>query len=479
MRLLPALLALLAGCADPVPGDDDDDAASATLVGAPGVDIDEIAIFQGVKRPLVVGRAEVDSSVPLVPGRDALVRVYYDTDADYDGGDVTARLWIGQDLIEVVGPLGSGSSEASLESTINFEVPGDLVDDASWIVQILQDGDTDNPEAVWPAEGRSQLVMDGDVSVLRMVIAPFSYEFDGSGRLPDTSPEQVERIREEFLKIYPVSDVEVTVRDPEPWSNELSPNGDGWIGPGIALLGYRSADGNPDDVYYYGMFNPRETLQQWCFNGCLLGVTLLNDSPPDVGSVQLRLALGVGFAERAADVAAHEMGHAHGRQHAPCGPPGNLPDGIDPNYPYPNGHTGVWGWDIVTGELTDPADNTDIMGYCDRQFVSDYTFEALHRRGQNVNEGWAAPGPELRWEVLSIDGEGGAEFAGSTVRRRGIAGDAVDVTLFAAGGAPTSSPGVYLGWDHLPGGLLFVPSGQLAPVEAEFVLDGRLLRARR
>ncbi len=475
--LIPAFLVLLLGCRVPVDGDDDD--AGPSLVGAPGVTIDEIAMFQGVKRPLVVAGAEVDSDVPLIAGRDALVRVYYSTDGDYDGGDVTARLWLGQDLVEVTTSLGSGSTEADLDSTINFEVPGDYVDDVSWIVQILQSSEVDNPDATWPAEGRAQLELDGDVSVLRIVIAPFAYAFDGSDRLPDTSPEQLERIREEFLKIYPVSDVEITVREAQPWNQELSPNGDGWFGPGLALLGYRSEDGSSDDVYYYGMFNPRETINQWCIAGCLLGVTLLNDSPPDVGSVNLRLALGVGYTERAADVAAHEVGHAHGRQHAPCGPPGNTPDGIDPGYPYPNGHTGVWGWDIVTGELKDPADHTDIMGYCDSQFVSDYTYRALHERGQNVNEGFAAPGPEVTWDVITVDGEGQAEFAATTVRRRGVAGKAVDVTLFAAGGAPTSSPGVFLAYDHLPGGWLMVPRGELAPVGAEFVLDGRLLSARR
>ena len=74
---------------------------------------------------------------------------------------------------------------------------------------------------------------------------------------------------------------------------------------------------------------------------------------------------------------------------------------------------------------------------------------------------------------------GQAEFGTTTTRRRGIAGQHVDVTLFAAGGAPTSSPGVYLRYDHLPGGWLMVPRGQLPPVSAEFVLDGKLLRVER
>ena len=116
-----------------------------------------------------------------------------------------------------------------------------------------------------------------------------------------------------------------------------------------------------------------------------LGVTLLNDEPADIGNPQLRIAIGVGFESRAADVAAHELGHSHGRGHAPCGPGGSLPDGIDPAYPYDDGVIGVHGHDFYEDELLDPSESTDIMGYCDDQWVSDYQYRALHERGQNVN----------------------------------------------------------------------------------------------
>ena len=473
LLLLPVLL-LVFGCTEPL----DEEPA---LVGVPGVTIEAITISQGVDRPLVEDGEVVESEVPLVAGRDALLRVFYSTDGGYNHGDVVGRLSLGEVELEWVGELESSSSEDDLDSTVYFEIDGDLVDDPlSWSVELLQErSDDGSPSARYPAEGAQETEVEGAVNVLRLVIAPFSYEFDGSGRLPDTSPEQVERIRQYFLKLYPVSDVEVTVREPAPWDGELSPDGSGWTGPGLRLLGFRNTDGASEDVYYYGMFNPTETLQQFCITGCLLGVTLLNDSPPDTGSVTLRLALGVGFTEPAPGIAAHEIGHAHGRRHSPCGPAGNIPADIDPEFPYDEGNIGVWGYDIVEGDLHDPDDSTDIMGYCDDQWISDFTYTALHRRGQNVNLTWAAPGPSRTWDVIVIDEQGAGVWAASAERRRGVAGEQVPVTLLGADGSTAAVRGVYAGYDHLPGGWLLVPRGDFEATGAEFVIDGRTGRALR
>ena len=472
--LLLLLPLLLLGCPEPLD--------ELEWVGAPGVTIRSISITQGVERPVMDDGDELDSDVPLIAGRDAMLRAFYNAGTDYDGGEVAARLRLNGQELWWTGTLERASEEDDLDTTINVSIPGDLVEDPlSWSIEVLQERDDDGSnEARWPVEGETETEVEGEINVLRIVIAPFSYEFDGSGRLPDTSPEQVERIRGYFHKLYPVSDVEVTVRDPEPWDNELGSDGSGWTGPGLRLLGMRNADGAGDDVYYYGMFNPTETIQQFCLGGCLLGVTLLNDSPPDTGSVTLRLALGVGFTEEAPGIAAHEIGHAHGRPHTPCGPPGNPPADIDPEYPYPDGNIGIWGYDILEDELWDPDESTDIMGYCDDQWISDYTYRALHDRGQNVNLGWAT-GPLRTWDLLLVDRDGHASWAASLERRGGIAGHPTDATLLADDGSTASARGVFVRFDHLPGGWLLVPRGDFVPAGAAVQVEGLaepLLRGR-
>src|SRR5262245_17278158 len=50
------------------------------LVEAQGVTITEIAVYQGVKRPLMQNGAASTSKTPIVAGRDAFFRVFYTTD---------------------------------------------------------------------------------------------------------------------------------------------------------------------------------------------------------------------------------------------------------------------------------------------------------------------------------------------------------------------------------------------------------------
>jgi hypothetical protein len=66
------------------------------------------------------------------------------------------------------------------------------------------------------------------------------------------------------------------------------------------------------------------------------------------------------------------VGTQLGAHHAPCG----NPSGPDPNYPYANGIIGVYGLDIATLALKPPG-YTDIMGYCNNEWISDYTYEAV------------------------------------------------------------------------------------------------------
>ncbi len=167
--------------------------------------------------------------------------------------------------------------------------------------------------------------VEGKKNTFRLVIVPYQYNADGSGRLPNTSEEQLAVFKHRFMGMYPVSNVEISVHEPVPWNQPISPNGQGWQAVGFDLLGKKNSSGLGADVYFYGMFNPAASLVAYCGGGCLLGVTLLNDDPPDVGNPTLRLALGVGFDNEAPNTCAHEIGHAHGRPHVNCG------FGVDPS----------------------------------------------------------------------------------------------------------------------------------------------------
>jgi hypothetical protein len=83
-------------------------------------------------------------------------------------------------------------------------------------------------------------------------------------------------------------------------------------------------------------------------------------------------ALGWDYMPSGAAVAAHELGHNWGRNHAPCGGP----SGLDNGYPFSDGRIGVYGVNVGSQTLM-PAGTSDIMGYCDPKWIGDYTYKAV------------------------------------------------------------------------------------------------------
>jgi hypothetical protein len=474
VRLVPALLLL--GCSsnsDPsgtVP-------PQPTWVGASGISITQVAIYQGPKRVLMQDGVSQPPGVPLVAGRPAFLRLFHRADGAYDGQQVLARLELGGVTVGegLVGPLQPESIEEDVGTSVGFPISGELVASAlDYKVSLLQERlpEADNPAARWS----ESVAVEGKKNTFRMVIVPYRYDADGSGRLPNTSPEQLEIIKSRFMGMYPVSNVEITVHEPVPWSGILGPQGDGWQQVGFNLLGLKNSEGVGADVYYYGMFNPAANLYAYCGTGCLLGVTLLNNNPPETGQAYLRLALGVGFDNEAPNTCAHEIGHAHGRAHVNCGY-GVAPDSIDPEYPYDPKTIGGFGWDVVNGTLIDPS-YTDIMGYCQKQWISDYNYTKLFTRTQNVNlEYFSAPEGGIRYDIVAFDGLGTPQWLTDVRFERPVAGRKVPVRARARSGAEQELDATFVRYDHLNGGWLFLPAGQA--INVTLVSDGVTLHAER
>ncbi|MBW2455249.1 MAG: hypothetical protein JRI68_12095 [Deltaproteobacteria bacterium] len=472
-------------------------------VGVDGVWIWKVSMYQSVEHvlggPGVVGPP---STVPLVAGRDAIVRVFYDADPAKIGSVVRGRLEIsGYGEVTVDGTLSDLSYDHDMGTTLNFGVPGEAVKEPfEYRASIEHEGDEDddNPLAHHPAQGRESHFVEGPQNTLRVILAPFAYHADGSGRLPDTSPESVEKYRQGLLAMYPVSNVEVSVRAPHDHHNAIGSDGSGWNDVGVALYQFRSQDGTPDDVYYYGIFNPNDTFDQYCQGGCQLGVTLMNDIPPDVGTVALRMAMGVGYPEVTYETVAHELGHSHGRLHAPCGP-GLDPNSIDPAFPYDDGGIGAWGLDSVSLEIKDPtvapgwftttAGPSDMMSYCVNEWVSDYTYTALFHRGKNVNlpdmhgaalDAYrAAPLAQVDHELIAVDGQGHATWQPRVKKQLLGPADSIPVNLRTADGRSLPTRGHYYRYDHLPGGWLFFPTPSEPVQRVEVTLEGRRVSVQR
>ncbi len=369
-----ALVQVFAGCVG-VP----------TLDLAAGVHIDEIAAYQAVERTLVVDGEDVVSDVPFVEQRTTLLRVFVTADDDYDAGPVTALFTVGGEPFEVdLDALPQAEDRGDLDSTVNLEVPGDLVGPTlDWSVELLQlDGPGLNLDARHPAEGLVSTPIEGRPNVLRLTLVPYSYEADGSGRLPDTSQTVLDGLRDRIFSVYPVSDVQIDVHEPIALTTDIGPEYASWLGMTLRVATLRDLESPTDDVYYYGLVNPADTREEFCADSsfCIGGIAPVNpDGPDGLGSAANRIAAGLGYSERLADIAIHELGHAHGRYHAPC-TGGNTPPDPDLEYPRDDGMIEEWGWNVVTGELHAPGECSDFMGYCGDKHVSAYTWRALHHR---------------------------------------------------------------------------------------------------
>ena len=230
------------------------------------------------------------------------------------------------------------------------------------------------------SRGQKTRVAEQNPQALKIVIVPVQYNGDGSGRVPDTSASQIEIYYDMFESLYPSSDINLTVRDTVNWTTEISPFGQGWgdLLSGIQNLRYQ--DNADDQTYYYGIFKPASSYYNYCNRGCIAGLSAL---VTDYRYASMRTSIGLGFSgTEAADTMVHEVGHAHGREHAPCGLGGQSSDN---RYPNSNANLDQWGFDMRSTNLLPPNSYKDMMSYCSPIWISAYTYNGLYTRMKNVN----------------------------------------------------------------------------------------------
>ena len=431
--------------------------------------VTDLAVYQGVKIPLMRDDQPVPlGSVPLVAGRRAFFRAYL----GYGGsaptpGNAIARLRVessaGVQELEAKGLAAEPSSEAQLESSLNFDVPGELIRPDTRVSLTLHTGGSCPAGGLrsYPASGALNLATT-DTGVLKVVLVPIQYDADGSGRLPNLTDEQLRRYRELLLAVYPTREVEITVR--EPLASRISiTNDSGWANLLEALREQRARDTAANDVYYYGLVDPAANFGAYCGTACVAGLSYLVEN---LSATRL-VGLGVGFATGniAGETLIHELGHQHGRGHSPCGNGA----AIDPRFPHAGGGIGEWGLDTrtVPPRLMNPATRKDIMGYCPMQWISDYTYAALATRRSAISvTGTSAreirslvEGPVRAGRTLLLDGAGRAAWGRPWQDEASPSGKPETARVLDESGAPIAEITVYrTGYGHGAGASLDVPA---------------------
>jgi hypothetical protein len=181
-----------------------------------------------------------------------------------------------------------------------------------------------------------------------------------AGNTGNATDARVDSLLQVSRKIHPAFAYDADVRAPYSSSKAaFTSAGGSWTEVLTEIRALRVADSTttPTARYYHG----------------IVKVTY-NSGVAGIGFVGQPAALSWDYSQSVSEIIAHELGHNYGRSHSPCGNPA----GVDQNWPstgnYVGGFIGSYGYDIASGLLKEPVFFTDIMGYCNNKWISDYTY---------------------------------------------------------------------------------------------------------
>ena len=191
--------------------------------------------------------------------------------------------------------------------------------------------------------------------------------------------------------LYPLSEVEVTLGE-EMDASSITPTDDAntWGDIIDELVIYKNGevadDSTKADIFYYGVIDKYGDDPSG-----LAGLASINPLQDIQDGYEPRL-IGVGRIDALTsdgfyETAAHEIGHNHGRYHVANSDETNdlcaIPSNTDSAYPYNvtgkiYGRIAKSGFSEIRHTLLDKNYYHDLMSYCSRTWISDYTYKAIY-----------------------------------------------------------------------------------------------------
>ena len=362
---------------------DDDYLGFEFVIGAPLVlaNPDEVKVEVAAVY-LTQGAQSLDGVVPLVAGRQALLRVFATADVDnHFEPRARATFYVDDDTVEIdltpPAVIRRAVDESRMDGSFTGVVPATAMQPGVEMVVELDRTDVipeaDGSQLRIPATGRMALDVV-ELDTLDLKIVPIAFGSDVSGRNDDVASlagdlagDDSRGALQPTRTLLPIAEMAVTARERYvTWADTLQ-------GGIFALLNelrlLRHAEAGGTDTYYHGIFAAPATRypDDWddIFGvAYIVGWSALSLSHDKAGQYRSELPFTI----------AHELGHNLGLRHAPCG----YPPGVDPRYPYSAGSIGVWGYafpaDGVPGRLLNPEGYRDLMSYCEPKGVSDFSF---------------------------------------------------------------------------------------------------------
>ena len=352
--------------------------------GEPLVVVNPVAVSVSVRAAhLTQATQSIDGGVPLVAGRDALLRVFVTADgvnsfrpgarAIFFFGPGSRTDTVSLSAARSGVPTGE-PDEGSLSKSFNAWVRGSvLAPGTEMVVELDGEGVPLKSGSVTrlPGAGRSRLDVRS-VPPLHMTVVPVQWLSETNA---STNAEVMDFARDMVTAdlrgttrlmrtVMPIAELRLKVREPYfTWGNRMEIGVSDLLNE-LEML--RHLEATREDEYYHGLFrSPRDRPAGSRWSG-------LANSPGFVAASWLQPR-----------TIAHELGHNLSLGHAPCGDP----LGLDPRFPYTDGSIGAWGHRPNDGNgpefgwLYSPVVYKDLMTYCGPEWVSDYNFrKALEHR---------------------------------------------------------------------------------------------------
>ena len=308
----------------------------------------------------------MSGSVPLVQNRDGFLRVFVVANQSNSvAPSVRVRFYVngtqqGSPTI-IQAPshaVPTSITEGTLASSWNLAVPGSMIKPG---LSILADVDPQQtiPEArrtnnAFPASGTPLPLTVKNLSTFYIRLVPVKQSVNGlTGNISNSNKAA---FLAKTIKIHPISSYDADVHSVYT-TNALALTGGNSNGAWESILGemqaLRVAEGSGRT--YYGVVKTSYSSGIAGISYIGAGASVGYDGPMEV------------------EIASHEIGHSFGRSHAPCGVNGTT----DPNYPYPSGNIGAYGFDVATSTLYPPS-TAEVMSYCHPQWISDYTYKGVY-----------------------------------------------------------------------------------------------------
>ena len=340
---------------------------------------------------LTQGAQNLDGGVPLIAGRQALLRVFPTADelstfrpegqaTFFAHGREVYRASLKPPALGI--PTEVEVGESHLGQSFNVRIPGHVLQPGLEMVVQLDPGGTlplkPGSRTRFPALGRLALDVR-NVPRMHLTIVPVLYHTEANR---STNP-QIEAATRDLTTtdsygtlpytrdILPIGDLNVKLREPYYTFADTTGSADSVLRGAYQILNeiemLRHLEAGEDE-YYHGVYARPNTERSdrrcdpQCWPG---GIARISGHASVSGAIS---AVSAAFS--------HELGHNLSLPHAPCG---DVRD-FDPDFPYPDGSIGVWGHrfkpgaETGVGRLLHPDVYKDLMSYCSPSWISDYNF---------------------------------------------------------------------------------------------------------